>query len=150
MKELARITRILKFSFALFVALPVLYAMLSTSGTVNLVLPLETPAAAYICQVAGVFMALLAVPFALTLFNKLLKAKVMAEQSLTKAMQHYLLLSVLRLALLSLAAAFNLLLYFSQGQRSSIGLLCFFICALAFAFCVPTAKRVKNDLDLGD
>lgn len=150
MKELVRLVRTLKLYFTLSVLLLLLYGILSLSGIINLVIPLEGPDTRYVCEVAGVLMTLLIVPFSLKFFNKFFNSKVMTEQSMVKAMRRYCWLSMVRLTSLFIVAAYNLVLYFSVSRDSSIGILCFFISLISFAFCVPTEGRIKNDLNLED
>lgn len=150
MKELQKAVRTLQIIFTLFLVVPLLYAALSLAGGIHVAFPIGDAASRYVYDVCGVLVTLLFVPLSLKSFSKLLQTRVLAEEHLVKALRRYLVLSIVRLSMLLVAAAYNIVLYFSVNCESAAGLLCFCICLLSFAFCVPTAARVKGDLGLGD
>lgn len=150
MRELRKTVRTLQILFVLFLMLPLLYAVLSLAGVVHLVFPVGDAGSRYAYDVCGVLATLLFVPMSLKLFSKMSQSMVRGAQRLLRALGRYFWLSVARLAMLFVAASYNIVLYFSVDCESAAGLLCFCICLLSFAFCVPTAARVKADMGLGD
>ena len=150
MRELHKTIRTLQVIFTLFIVLPLLYAALSLAGVIHFVFPAGDVASRYVYDVCGVLATLLFVPLSLKLFSKLLQPMVRGENQLLRALRRYLWLSVARLAMLFVAASYNIALYFSVDCESAAGLLCFCICLLSFAFCVPTMTRVRADIGLED
>lgn len=147
MKDILRIVRNLKIIFAVLVALPVIYIGLTEYGAISLRLSIPDELVKYNYEMAGILLTLIVVPSSLKLFSTFFKKKVESEVSLVKALNRYYILSIVRLLALCVVSMFNILLYYSV-ENSNIGILCFFICIIAYMFCIPGKERVKNDLHL--
>lgn len=147
MKDIQRIVRNLKIIFAVLVALPVIYIGMTEYGVIKFRLPIHDEVVKYNYEMAGILMTLVIVPSSLKLFSTFFKKKVESEVSFVKALSRYYMLSIARLSALFIVSMFNIVLYYSV-ENSNIGILCFFICIIAYMFCIPGKERVKSDLHL--
>lgn len=147
MEKLSSVSLKLKLLFALLVALPVLYIGLSEYGIINMVFNIDDAAKQYNFEIVSILATLMVVPFSLKMFNRFFKTKVEEEVSVIKALDRYFLLSAVRLFALFAVAMYNVVLYYSV-ENSNIGILCFFICIIAYMFCIPGKSRIEQDLHI--
>lgn len=147
MEDLKSVSLKLKTLFSLLVILPVLYIGLSEYGVIHIVFSISSPAVQYNYEIGCILATLAVVPASLKMFRKLFDKKVEGEVSLVKALKRYFWLSVIRLLALFVVAMYNVVLYYSV-ENSNIGILCFFICIVAYMFCIPSKSRIEQDLHL--
>lgn len=147
MKDILRIVRNLKIIFAVLVALPLIYIGLTEYGAISISLSIPDELVKYNYEMASILLTLIVVPSSLKLFSTFFKKRVEEEVSFVKALKRYYILSIARLSALFIVAMFNIVLYYSV-ENSNIGILCFFICIIAYMFCIPGKERVKSDLHL--
>lgn len=147
MKELYKRVVWLNLFFALFVALPIIYIGLTEYGFLDLRFDIADTGVQYNYEIVGVLATLLVVPSSLKLFNWMFNKKVDGELQLQKAMSRYFWLSVVRLFAIFVVAMYNIVLYYSV-VNSNIGMLCFFICIVAYMFCIPGRQKMESDLHI--
>ncbi len=97
----------------------------------------------YILQTATILLALFAIPASLKMFSMVLTKRVHGRP-LPEALASYLRWSEIRLALFAIVVLVGLSVYYTT--LSSIGGLCAFIALIASLFCIPSEKRVAEEL----
>ena len=121
-EQIKRAVRNLNISYVFFWVLP---AFLLGAGEFDL-LPVgalvDNPQATYYMETAGILLTALCVPLALKLF------------------------SLVRLGLLEVAIVLNVLCYYLT--LSNTGNLCMLIGLTASLFCLPSEKRLRNELHI--
>lgn len=137
----------LKVVFALFVIIPVLYIGLSEYGLIHFVFAISSPTVQYNYEIGGILSTLIIVPASLKLFRKFFVSRVENEISIVNAIDRYVRLSIIRMIALFIVAMYNIVLYYSVSN-SNIGILCFFICIIAYMFCIPGKDRIEHDLHI--
>lgn len=99
----------------------------------------------YMLQTIGVLLAIIFIPLSLRLF-RLSLVKYVQFLSTPDALRSYRRWSEIRLGLLFVPALVNLSIYYMTLNNT--GVLCAGMCMVASLFCVPTRKRMVDELDL--
>ena len=99
----------------------------------------------YYIESAGIFLSIASVPLALKLFRFVLKKK-LDEASFPIALRQYLYWSALRLCILEVAVLFNIVVYYLT--LNNIGALSALIVLSASAFCLPSEKRLREEMNM--
>ena len=84
-------------------------------------------------------------PLSLKLFSLVLKKKI-DYMTITLALKRYVQWNIVRLGVLEVAIVVNLLCYYLT--LSSTGNLCMLIGLTASLFCLPSEKRLRNELHI--
>ena len=148
MKE--QIKRILKWQIVAFIlvwALPLVYALLHEAGVLSQGALAGDAQMEYIFQTIGILMTIVLIPFALRIFNLNLVKRIQ-ELPLQQALKSYRIWSDVRLGLLFVPAILGLSFYYVTMNTTH--LFCACMALVATLFCVPSANRIKNELDLPD
>ncbi len=144
-EQIKRAVRNLNISYVFFWVLP---AFLLGAGEFEL-FPVGTLAddvlATYYFETFGILLTAVCVPLSLKLFSLVLKKKI-DQMTITLALKRYVQLSNVRLGLLEVAILLNLLCYYLTF--SNTGNLCMLICLTASLFCLPSEKRLRNELHI--
>lgn len=104
-----------------------------------------THRATYYMETAGILLTALCVPLALKLFSLVLKKKI-DLLTIPLALKRYVQWSMVRLGLLEVAIVLNVLCYYLT--LSNTGNLCMLIGLTASLFCLPSEKRLRNELHI--
>ena len=99
----------------------------------------------YWMQTAGILVAIAGIPGSLKLFSWMLTHKI-DHENLEEAFATYRRISTIRLAILEFVVFFNWIVYYFTLNNA--GLLCALIALTATLFCVPSAERVRTDLQI--
>ena len=101
----------------------------------------------YMLQCVSILLTVCLIPFALRLFNLNLVKRIQ-EIPLQQALKSYRIWSDVRLGLLFVPAILGLSFYYVTMNTTH--LFCACMALVATLFCVPSATRIKNELDLPD
>lgn len=144
-EQIKRAVSSLNISYVFFWVLP---AFLLGAGEFDLI-PVGTLTdnvqATYYFETIGILLTAACVPLSLKLFSLVLKKKI-DHMTITLALKRYVQWSIVRLGLLEVAIVLNLLCYYLT--MSSTGNLCMLICLTASLFCLPSEKRLRNELHI--
>lgn len=144
-EQIKRTARNLNISYVFFWVLP---AFLLGAGEFDL-LPVgnlvDNVQATYCFETIGILLTAICVPLALKLFNLVLKKKI-DQMTITIALQRYTLWSIVRLGILEVPIVVNIICYYLT--LSSTGNLCMLIGLTASLFCLPSEKRLRNELHI--
>ena len=103
------------------------------------------PDGIYYFETVGILLTALCVPLSLKLFSLVLKKKI-DHMTITLALKRYVQWNIVRLGVLEVAIVVNLLCYYLT--LSSTGNLCMLIGLTASLFCLPSEKRLRNELHI--
>lgn len=144
-EQIKRVVRNLNISYVFFWVLP---AFLLGAGEFDL-LPVgalaDNTQAIYFMEAFGILLTAICIPLSLKLFGLVLKNKI-DLLTLPLALKRYALWSNVRLGLLEVTILLNLLCYYLT--LSSTGNLCMLIGLTASLFCLPSEKRLRNELHI--
>ena len=142
-EQIKRAVRNLNISYVFFWVLP---AFLLGAGEFDL-LPVgalvDNVQATYYFETIGILLTALCVPLALKLFS--LEKKI-DHMTIPLALKRYVQWSMVRLGLLEAAIILNVLCYYLT--LSNTGNLCMLIGLTASLFCLPSEKRLRNELHI--
>ena len=99
----------------------------------------------YYFETVGFLLTALCVPLSLKLFSLVLKKKI-DHMTITLALKRYVQWNIVRLGVLEVAIVVNLLCYYLT--LSNTGNLCMLIGLTASLFCLPSEKRLRNELHI--
>lgn len=99
----------------------------------------------YVSETVGILMVASCVPVALKLFSWVLIRKI-DMVSFPEALRLYFVWSSVRLLMLEVALIINILTYYLT--LSNTGLLCALIALTASLFCIPSEKRLREELHI--
>lgn len=142
-EQIKRAVRNLNISYVFFWVLP---AFLIGAGEFEL-LPVGNLVgdvkAVYYFETIGILLTAICIPLALKLFSLVLKKKI-DNMTITLALKRYVQLNILRLGILEVTVVANIFCYYLT--MSSTGNLCMLIGLTASLFCLPSEKRLRNEL----
>ena len=99
----------------------------------------------YVLQTVGILLAVGLIPLSLRLFSLSL-VKNVKQRSLPEALKSYRRWSEIRTGMLVVPVLVNLSFYYLTLNNT--GVLCAMMALIASLFCVPTRKRMLDELDL--
>lgn len=144
-EQIKRVVRNLNISYVFFWVFP---AFLLGAGEFDL-LPVGALAdnvrVSYYLEVFGILLTAVCIPLSLKLFGLVLKKKI-DHLTIALALKRYVWWSHVRLGLLEMTILLNLLCYYLT--LSSTGNLCMLIGFTASFFCLPSEKRLRNELHI--
>lgn len=144
-EQIKRAVRNLNISYIFFWVLP---AFLLGAGEFEL-LPVGSLAdnaqATYYFETFCILLTALCVPLSLKLFSLALKRKI-DRMTIVLALKRYVQWSIVRLGILEISIVASLLCYYLA--LSSTGNLCMLIGLTASLFCLPSEKRLRNELHI--
>lgn len=144
-EQIKRAVRNLNVSYVFFWVLP---AFLLGAGELELI-PVGSiegnVQATYYFETVSILLTALCVPLSLKLFGFVLKKKI-DEMTIALALKRYVQMNILRLVILEIAIVVNILCYYLA--LSSTGNLCMLIGLTASLFCLPSEKRLRNELHI--
>ena len=144
-EQIKRAVRNLNISYVFFWVLP---AFLLGAGEFEL-FPVgglvDNAPAIYYFETVGILLTALCVPLSLKLFSLVLKKKI-DHMTIALALKRYVQWNIVCLGVLEVAIVVNLLCYYLT--LSSTGNLCMLIGLTASLFCLPSEKRLRNELHI--
>ena len=144
-EQIKRAVRNLNISYVFFWVLP---AFLLGAGEFEL-FPVgglvDNASATYYFETVGILLTALCVPLSLKLFSLVLKKKI-DHMTIARALKRYVQWNIVCLGVLEVAIVVNLLCYYLT--LSSTGNLCMLIGLTASLFCLPSEKRLRNELHI--
>lgn len=144
-EQIKRVVRNLNISYVFFWLLP---AFLLGAGEFEL-LPVglfaEDVRVTYYFETIGILLTAICVPLSLKLFTLVLKKKI-DHLTITLALKRYVQLYNIRLGMLEVVVLLNILCYYLAV--SNTGNFCMLMGLTASLFCLPSEKRLRNDLHI--
>lgn len=137
----------LNIQYYVFLLLPVILVIVYEADHLPVGIYADDPRMQYIWETVGILTAIVCVPLALKLFNIVLRKKI-DEVNLSEALKKYIFWSGLRLSILEVAVILNIFVYYST--LSNVGAFCGLITLTASFFCLPSEKRLREELNVTD
>ncbi|MGL5272492.1 MAG: hypothetical protein ACRC8J_03280 [Phocaeicola sp.] len=137
--------RILKIEYILLWTLALLLVILYENDILLAGSYVGDAQSTYLLQSAGVLLAVGLIPITLRMFSFSLVARI-KHLNLTDALKSYRRWSEIRIGLLLVPTLVNLSSYYLT--MDNMGLLCASMTLIASLFCIPSRKRMENELDL--
>ena len=100
---------------------------------------------AYYLETIGILLTAINIPFSMKLFSLVLTRKI-DNLTFPVALSRYAVWSHIRLGLLAIVVVYNLLCYYMT--LNSTGALCALCALTASFFCLPSEKRLRNELHI--
>lgn len=146
-KKIKQVVQNLKIQYVLFWLVPVILLILFETNVFNIGIYADDPTQQYIWETAGILIAIGLVPLSLKLFSVILKKKI-DQQPFPVALKQYLYWSTIRLAILEIAVLLNILVYYFT--LNNVGGLCALLALTASIFCLPSEKRLREELNIAE
>lgn len=144
-KQIQKTAFRLKRIYLLFWILPILVILTGECDGAWVGMYAENIRISYLTETIGILLAASSVPLALKLFSWVLTKKI-DTVSLPRALRLYFQWSGVRLLVLEIAVIVNFCIYYLT--LSNTGLLCALIALTASLFCVPSEKRLREELHI--
>lgn len=144
-KKIRQLLRCLQLEYALMWALPLLLVLLYETGVMTEGAYAGDARMDYVLQTVGILLAVGLIPLSLRLFSLSL-VKHVKQLSLPDALKSYRRWSEVRTGMLLIPVLVNLSFYYLTLNNT--GVLCAMMALIASLFCIPTRKRMLDELDL--
>lgn len=144
-QKINQLLRRLRLEYSLLWVLPLALVTCYETGLLSDGVYIGDARMEYICQTVGILLTVGLIPFSLRLFSLSL-ARCIRQQALSAALRSYHRWSQIRVWLLLVPLLLNLSFYYLT--LNTTGLFCAAMVLLASLFCVPTRKRLLDELDL--
>lgn len=144
-KRINRIVGRLKLQYGLFLGIGILLSLVYETGLLPEGTYADDVRMEYIMETVGILLAVIAIPLSLKLFSFVLKKRI-ADASVLGAFSKYCFWSGIRLFILLIAVLFNVVVYYTT--LSNVGILCALMTVVASFFCIPSEKRLREELFL--
>ena len=142
-KKIKQIVKLLTAGFILFWLSGLLIVILGETDVLPVGYYADDVKMAYALDSIAIIITAACIPMALKLFNIVLK-RMVDKMGFLKALQSYILLSMVRLVLLFIPMLFGVMVYYMTLNKS--GMFCALIGLTASLFCVPSEERLRNEL----
>lgn len=146
-KKIRQLLQCLQIEYVLLWALPLLLAALYETGVMAEGAYAGDARMDYILQSVGILLAVGLIPLSLRLFSLSL-VKHVKRLSLSEALTSYRRWSEIRIGMLLVPVLVNLSCYYLTLNNT--GVLCALMALIASLFCVPTRRRLLDELDLNN
>lgn len=144
-KKISCLLRLLEVEFALWWIFAVVWCVLYETDVFPQGSLVDDVRAEYILQTVGILLAVCLIPLSLRMFSLSL-TRYVRQLSLPEALVSYRRWCEIRLAMLGAPVLFNLTVYYTTLNLTS--LLCVGMLLVASLFCVPGRRRLMRELDL--
>lgn len=144
-KKINQLLHCLQMEYVLIWVLPVVLVVLYETGVMVEGAYAGDVRMDYILQTVGILLAVGLIPLSLRLFSLSL-VKNVKQLSLPEALKSYRRWSEVRIGLLLAPVLVNLSFYYLTMNNT--GALCAMMALIASLFCIPTRKRMLDELDL--
>ena len=145
-EQIQKTIKILKAAYVAVWALPVCFIVLSETDLIPVGALVGDMSGRYFMETACILLAALSVPLSLKLFSLVLNKKI-DTYTFPVALSRYKVWSLMRLSILEGSILFCLTGYYLT--MSSTGVLCAFIGLTGTLFCIPTEKKLYEELHIG-
>lgn len=146
-KLVKAVTRKLQVQYGLYIIGVVLLAIFHETDVITVGVYAGDAATEYALETFSILITIALVPLSLKLFSVKMEKKIQQVQ-LQKALVLYQKWSTIRLMILALVTYLNILIYYLT--LNNIGGLCALIALTASVFCLPSERRVGEELQLND
>ncbi|NDV64331.1 hypothetical protein [Bacteroides sp. 224] len=144
-KQIKQTINGLKIQYVLFWILPILLIIAGESNWMPVGLYADDAGMQYIWDTVGILVTIAFVPLSLKLFSLVLKKQI-DTLTFPVALKRYSLWSGIRLGLLEFVVILNIVIYYLT--LGNIGSLCALIALTASFFCMPSEKRLREELHI--
>ncbi len=144
-KKIKQLLQFLQMEYLLVWILPLLLVILYETGFMTEGVYAGDVRMDYILQTVGILLAVGLIPLSLRLFSLSL-VKNVKQRSLPEALKSYRRWSEIRIGMLLAPVLVNLSFYYLTMNNT--GVLCAMMALIASLFCIPTRKRMLDELDL--
>lgn len=144
-KKIKQLLQFLQIEYLLVWILPLLLVILYETGFMTEGVYAGDVRMDYILQTVGILLAVGLIPLSLRLFSLSL-VKNVKQLSLPEALKSYRRWSEIRIGMLLVPVLVNLSFYYLTMNNT--GVLCAMMALIASLFCIPTRKRMLDELDL--
>ena len=144
-KKIKQLLQFLQMEYLLVWILPLLLVILYETGFMTEGVYAGDVRMDYILQTVGILLAVGLIPLSLRLFSLSL-VKNVKQRSLPEALKSYRRWSEIRISMLLAPVLVNLSFYYLTMNNT--GVLCAMMALIASLFCIPTRKRMLDELDL--
>lgn len=144
-KKIKQLLQCLQVEYLLVWILPLLLVILYETGVMTEGMYAGDVRMDYILQTVGILLAVGLIPLSLRLFSLSL-VKNVKQLSLPEALKSYRRWSEIRIGMLLVPVLVNLSFYYLTMNNT--GVLCAMMALIASLFCIPTRKRMLDELDL--
>lgn len=144
-KKIKQLLQCLQVEYLWVWILPLLLVILYETGVMTEGMYAGDVRMDYILQSVGILLAVGLIPLSLRLFSLSL-VKNVKQLSLPEALKSYRRWSEIRIGMLLVPVLVNLSFYYLTMNNT--GVLCAMMALIASLFCIPTRKRMLDELDL--
>lgn len=144
-EQIKKLVRILQIQYWLFISLAVAYCAVYEIGWIEEGIYAGDVRLQYIWETIAILTTVILVPLSLKLFNIVMTKKVV-KSSLQIAMRLYKRWNEIRLLMLAIVTFLNIYVYYTT--LDNIGGLCALIGVTASIFCLPSEKKLKEELNI--
>ena len=144
-EQIKKLVRILQIQYWLFISLAVAYCVVYEIGWIEEGIYAGDVRLQYIWETIAILTTVILVPLSLKLFNIIMTKKVV-KSSLQVAMRLYKRWNEIRLLILAIVTFLNIYVYYTT--LDNIGGLCALIGVTASIFCLPSEKKLKEELNI--
>lgn len=144
-KQIKQLLQWLQVEYVLVWILPLLLVTLYETGVMTEGMYAGDVRMDYILQTVGILLAVGLIPLSLRLFSLSL-VKNVKQLPLPEALKSYRRWSEIRIGMLLAPVLVNLSFYYLTMNNT--GVLCAMMALIASLFCIPTCKRMLDELDL--
>ena len=144
-QQIKKLVRILQIQYWLFISLAIAYCAVYEIGWIEEGIYAGDVRLQYIWETIAILTTVILVPLSLKLFNIVMTKKVV-KSSLQVAMRLYKRWNEIRLLMLAIVTFLNIYVYYTT--LDNIGGLCALIGVTASIFCLPSEKKLKEELNI--
>ena len=144
-KEIKQLLQWLQLEYVWVWVLPLVLVALYETGVMTEGMYAGDVRMDYMLQTVGILLAVGLIPLSLRLFSLSL-VKHVKQLTLPKALKSYRRWSEIRIGMLLVPVLVNLSFYYLTLNNT--GILCAMMALIASLFCIPTRKRMLDELDL--
>ena len=144
-EQIKKLVRILQIQYWLFISLAIAYCAVHEIGWIEEGIYAGDVRLQYIWETIAILTTVILVPLSLKLFNIIMTKKVV-KSSLQVAMRLYKRWNEIRLLMLAIVTFLNIYVYYTT--LDNIGGLCALIGVTASIFCLPSEKKLKEELNI--
>lgn len=144
-EQIKKLVRILQIQYWLFISLAIAYCAVYEIGWIEEGIYAGDVRLQYIWETIAILTTVILVPLSLKLFNIIMTKKVV-KSSLQVAMCLYKRWNEIRLLMLAIVTFLNIYVYYTT--LDNIGGLCALIGVTASIFCLPSEKKLKEELNI--
>jgi hypothetical protein len=144
-EQIKKLVRILQIQYWLFISLAIAYCAVYEIGWIEEGIYAGDVRLQYIWETIAILTTVILVPLSLKLFNIVMTKKIV-KSSLQVAMRLYKRWNEIRLLMLAIVTFLNIYVYYTT--LDNIGGLCALIGVTASIFCLPSEKKLKEELNI--